>query len=455
MKKQYLGTQTKKAIQNFPFSFRHTSKQFLYAITEIKKAAALAHYQVGELDRDRKAAIVQACDEILAGKFDTQFVLPAFQGGAGTSNHMNVNEIIASRATEILSGKKKIDVHPNNHVNMSHSTNDVMPSALKIVALRLSEKILVTLNELACALEKKAHEFAATEKLGRTHMQDAVPITLGDEFNSYAEYVQRGSARIIHAREELKELNLGGSAVGNSINASKSYRKFLYRHLYKITKLDIRPAKNLMARTSSDSDFVALSQALTALCVDLSKIANDLRLLSSGPRGGFGEITLPELQAGSSMMPGKVNPILPEAVNQLYFLVSGNNLAIEKAAEAAQLELGAMLPLITDRLIESLTLIDEVVSVFITRCIIGIRANHLRLQEHLEKSTSYATLLSPKIGYQTTADAVKQAIAENKPLRAVIIKERNLLTAKQFNQLMRLHKHENNHSKSGKRGKRK
>jgi len=440
MKKKYFGTQTSKAAKNFPFTFRRTPRVFLYAIVEIKKAAALAHFEAAELSRNRKTAIVQACDEILAGKLDAQFVLPAFQGGAGTSNHMNVNEVIANRATEILSGKKKIDVHPNNHVNMSHSTNDVMPSALKIVALRLSAKLLLTLEELARAFDKKAKEFATTTKLGRTHMQDAVPITLGDEFASYAEYIRRGSSRIVHTREELQELNLGGSAVGNSLNASERYRKLLYRHLKKITKLNIRPVKNRMARTSSDTDFVALSQALTVLCVDLSKIANDLRLLSSGPRGGFGEISLPELQAGSSMMPGKVNPILPEAVNQLYFLVSGNNLAIEKAAEAAQLELGAMLPLITDRLIESLTLIDEVVSVFRTRCVVGIRANRLRMQEHLEKSTSYATLLSPKIGYQTAAEAVKQAIAENKPLRSVIT-EKMILTEKQFDQLTRPRKH--------------
>ncbi|MBI4250546.1 aspartate ammonia-lyase [Candidatus Uhrbacteria bacterium] len=436
MKKQYFGTQTTKAIKNFPFTFRRTPKVFLYTIVEIKKAAALAHFEVAELDRGRKTAVVQACDEILRGKLDAQFVLPAFQGGAGTSNHMNVNEVIANRATEILSGKKKTDVHPNNHVNMSHSTNDVMPSALKIVALRLSEKLLLTLDALARTFDKKADEFATVTKLGRTHMQDAVPITLGDEFASYAEYIRRGSARIAHAREELRELNLGGSAVGNSLNASGRYRKLLYRHLKKITKINIRPAKNLMARTSSDTDFVALSQALAALCVDLSKIANDLRVLSSGPRGGFGEISLPELQAGSSMMPGKVNPILPEAVNQLYFLVSGNNVAIEKAAEAAQLELGAMLPLITDRLIESLTLIEEVVSVFRARCVAGIRANRARMQGHLEKSTSYATLLSPQIGYQTAADAVKQAIAENKPLRSVIT-ERKILTEKQFDQLTR------------------
>jgi aspartate ammonia-lyase len=267
-------------------------------------------------------------------------------------------------------------------------------------------------------------------------MQDAVPITLGQEFAAYAEYMKKGRDRIEYAREQMLELNLGGSAVGNSINASPKYIVKLYQQLRKTTGLPFRPAKNLMAATSSNSDFVALSQALTALCVDLSKIANDFRLLSSGPKGGLGEIVLPTLQPGSSIMPGKVNPILPEAINQLYFLVSGNNLTIEHAAEASQLELGVMLPVTTDRLLESLKLMDELLAVFTEKCVSGIQANAEHCNELLENSLAYATLLTPEIGYDNVAMTVKYALATGKTLRQAII-EKKLLSSKKFDQLIK------------------
>ena len=315
MTKKYYGVQTEKAVRNFPFSFRKTPREFMLAIVEIKKAAAIAHNRVGELDNARKAAIVKACDEILAGKHLEQFVLPAFQGGAGTSNHMNVNEVIAGRATEILNGGKTLirsasrrttfsqgekgsAVHPNDHVNMSHSTNDVMPSALKITAYRLAQKLLLTTDILAQSLEKKSREFKTIVKLGRTHLQDAVPITLGSEFEAYAEYVKRGQGRIHKAMEGLLEINLGGTAVGNRINASPKYIKQLYIELPKITKLPLKPAANFMPQTSSGTDFVWLSQSLVAFCVDMSKISNDLRWLSAGPKGGLGEISIPGTPGG-------------------------------------------------------------------------------------------------------------------------------------------------------------
>lgn len=437
MTKKYYGTQTQKAIKNFPFSFRKTPKEFIYAIAEIKKAAATAHFKAGELDRARQNAIIKACDEILSGKLDVQFVLPAFQGGAGTSNHMNVNEVAAARAMEILQDSgHQTPIHPNDHVNMSHSTNDVMPSALKITALRLTNKLLFYLKNLTASLQKKAGEFEKIPKLGRTHMQDAVPITLGDEFKAYAEYVRRGQKRIEQAAQNLLELNLGGSAVGNSVNASPKYIKLLYLELQKITKLPFKPAANLMSQASSNTDLVWLSQSLTALCVDLSKIANDLRLLSSGPKGGFAEIILPELQAGSSMMPGKVNPILPEAMNQLYFLVSGNNLTIEQAAAGAQLEMSVMLPVITDRLIESLKLIDEMSALFAVKCVAGIKPNKRIIKEHLEQSTAYASSLSPRLGYDVVAAVVKEAIKTGKTLRAVVLNKK-LLTNKEFDALIK------------------
>ena len=432
MAKQYFGAQTEKAITNFPFDFRKTPKEFVYAIAEIKKAVALGHLAAGELDRDRAQAICLACDEIVTGKLDEQFVLPAFQGGAGTSNHMNVNEVVANRAMELLAARgKDVKVHPNDHVNMSHSTNDTMPSALKIAAVRLTDKVLAACDVLAVAFEKKAKEFSKIQKLGRTHLQDAVPITLGDEFEVYAAYVRRGAKRILAAREDLLELNLGGSAVGNAINASPKYRKHLYLQLQKVTKLKVRQAKNMMAQTSSDTDFVAISQALTALCVDLSKIAGDFRILSSGPKGGLGEITLPELQPGSSIMPGKVNPIMPEALSQLYYLVSGNNLTIEHAAHGSQLELGVMLPVLTDRLVESLKLVDEMMRQFAEKCVAIVVPNVERMKEHLEKSTAYATLLNPIIGYDAAAVCVKESLKSGKTFREVVL-EKKLLTEKEF-----------------------
>ncbi|MFZ1074994.1 MAG: aspartate ammonia-lyase [Minisyncoccia bacterium] len=436
MKKLY-GAQTEKALANFPFHFRKTPKEFIRAIVEIKKAGAIAHGKAGELDAGRKTAIVKACDEILKGEHAEQFVLPAFQGGAGTSNHTNVNEVIANRATEILkaSGSKNV-VHPNDHVNMSHSTNDVMPSALKITAYRIAEKLLATFDVVAESFDAKAREFKDVVKLGRTHLQDAVPVTLGSEFAAYAECVRRGARRVKTASHDLLELNLGGTAVGNAINSSAQYRKQLFVELKEITGLKVVPAKNLMAQTSSNTDFVWLSQSLVAVCVDLSKISNDLRLLSSGPRGGLGELYIPELQAGSAIMPGKVNPVLMETVNQLYFLVSGNNLSIEHSAEASQLELGVMLPLVADRLIESLSLMDEVLLQFAKKCVDGITANKGRCRELLEKSTAYATRLTPKIGYDATAELVKESVAGGKTIRELAL-EKKLLTNEEFDALVK------------------
>ena len=438
MAKKYYGVQTEKAIKNFPFDFRHTYKELIYAVVEIKKAAARAHAAARELDKKRASAIVRACDEILAGKHDAQFILPSFQGGMGTSNHMNVNEAVAARATELLENSEMSShCHPNDHVNMSHSTNDVMPSALKISAIRIADELLASTDILIAAFEKKAKQFSKILKLGRTHMQDAVPITLGEEFASYAETIGRRQKGIREAREYLFELSLGGSAVGNSINVSPKYKKFLYRELQKLTKLPVRPAKNLMSQTASVTDFLVTSQALTALCADLSKIAGDFRILSSGPNGGIGELILPELQAGSSIMPGKVNPVLPEALSQLYYLVSGNNLTIEKACEGAQLELGVMMPVITDRLIESLKLSAEMIEQFAKKCVAGILANKLRIREHLEKSTAYATLLNPIIGYDSAAACVKEAVATGKTLREVVLAKK-LLTPREFDRAMRV-----------------
>lgn len=437
MIKTYYGPQTQKAIKNFPFTFRRTPKELIYTVALIKKCAAVAHFQASELDSRRKTAIVKACEEILNGKFDDQFVLPAFQGGAGTSNHMNVNEVIAARATEILqTAGKKITVHPNDHVNLSHSTNDVMPSALKIAAYTQILRLLTALDGLIQTFKRKARQFAKIPKLGRTHLQDAVPITLGDEFAVFAQYIEKGKKRIAQAALNLLELNLGGSAVGNSLNASPKYIRLLYAQLQRATRAPFRPAKNLMSEASSSTAFVSLSQSLTSLCVDVSKIANDLRLLASGPKGGLAEIHLPELQAGSSIMPGKVNPVLPEAVNQLYYLVSGNNLTIEHAAHGAQLEMSAMLPVISDRLLESLKLMEEMFRVFERRCVRNIRANKANLKKYLNAAPSYATALTPVLGYDAVAAAVKESLKTGKSLREIILNKK-LLTNENLNVLIK------------------
>jgi len=431
--KKYYGAQTEKAIKNFPFQVYRVHSEFIMALAIIKKAAAMANFEAGNFSRSIKEAITKACDEILAGKMEEQFPLPALQGGAGTSINMNVNEVIAGRATEILQQKgKKIVVHPNDHVNCSQSTNDANPSAIKISAIFLARDLQKTTQLLVNSLEQKAKQYKNISKLARTHLQDAVPTTLGAEFASYAAIIRWHQEKINRVITYMQELNLGGTAIGNSINASPKYIKAVYRHINKITEQKFHPAKNLMSQTSSQTDFLAISQAVTALCVDLSKIASDLRLLSSGPLGGIGEISLAELQSGSSIMPGKVNPVLPETVNQLYFVISGNNLTIEHAAAAAQLELGVMFPIIADRLLQSLKLTSEVIGQFVKVCINKIQANPKRCKELLEKSTAYATLLTPILGYDVVSTAVKEALVSGKTLREIIVGKK-LLSDKEFN----------------------
>lgn len=404
---KYIGRQTKLALNNFPFSYSVAHIELVYAIADIKEAAAFAHKKAHEIDSDVADAIIKACHELKSGKLDDQFQLPGLQGGAGTSIHMNVNEVIANRATEIL--KKKKIVSANNQVNKSQSTNDVGPSALKIVTIQLIDNLLKTLDEAGLVFEKKGLEFSRISKLGRTHLQDAVPTTLGEEFLSYAASIRRGKKRLEQARLHMFDLNLGGTAIGNMVNASLPYRTAVYKKLAEITRFPLKPAKNLMSQTSSQTDFVAVSQALTAIMIDFSKIANDLRLLGSGPSGGLGEIRIKEMQPGSSIMPGKANPILPETVNQTYFLISGNNLTIEHAAQASQLELGIMFPILADKLVSSLKISSEVIHEFTTKCVAEIIAREDRCHDLLAQSTAFATLLSPKLGYEAVSALVKKA----------------------------------------------
>lgn len=438
MQKKYYGEQTQKAIKNFPFDTHKWHSEFLMALLQIKKAAAMANFEAGNISRDVKNAIVRAADEVLEGKVNDQFPLPALMGGAGTSIHMNMNEVLANRATEILqkAGKKTV-VHPNDHVNRSQSTNDVNPSAIKVAALPLLQHLSTVLKDLSAAFEQKAKQFKNVVKLARTHMQDAVPITLGQEFGSYAEVIVQHRLEIIRVQALAQVLNLGGTAVGNSVNASPKYIKSVYKHLNKVTKQNFKPGRNLIPLTNSHGYFVIILQAVTAMCVDVSKIASDLRLMSSGPRGGLGEITLLELQSGSSIMPGKNNPVMPETVNNMYYWVSGNNLSIEHAAGGAQLDLAVMIPTIADRLIESIKISTQVLNQFTKKCVVSIKANPKRCRELLEKSTAYATLLTPKLGYDAVSVAVKEAVSSGKTLREVVVGKK-LLSSKEFEVLTKL-----------------
>ncbi len=419
----YYRKETEAALKNFPFSVPPVNKKLIYAIVEIKRSAARAALKANILDPTRSKAIVRACNEALVGKFDDQFITPSLQGGAGTSLHMNVNEVLAVRAQQLARGK----IHPNDHVNIAQSTNDVVPSALKLAALREARRAVQSGELMAKTLRIKAREFKAIRKLGRTHLQDAVPVTLGAEFAAYADLVSRDVQRIKEALPHLLELNLGGSAVGNGINVPPRFKAALYRDLRRALRLPLHPSANMMAQTMSAADLCGLSSAFVILTLDLSKIANDLRLLTSGPHGGIGEIEVAALQAGSSIMPGKINPILLESLNQLYFSVIGNDLVIREAAQAAQLELSIMTPLIADRILASATLTAEVIAQAAVRCIATINANTQRCTELLNQSTAPATLLVPRFGYDTVTALVKESLAKDIPLETLLV-EKGLLT---------------------------
>ncbi len=417
--KIYYGQETKKALKNFPFSNNKVKIEFIFAQVMLKKAAANANFIANNININIKDAIVKACDQILSGGFENQFPLSSLQGGAGTANHMNVNEVIANLATEI--SKDKISVHPNDHVNCSQSTNDINPSSLKITAYFLLNELETKLSSLIKSLDKKAKDFKNISKLSRTHLQDAIPTTLGAEFSSYRDTLNTYLIEIKRMKDLSRIINLGGTAIGNSINASPLYIKNVYIELNKITGVKFHKAENLMSKTSGQSDFLIISQMITSLCVDLSKIANDFKFMASGPYGGIGEIILPELQKGSSIMPGKINPVMPETVNQLYYIVSGNNLSIEKAVEGAQMELGVMLPVIVDKLIESLKLTTEVIGQFDELCVSKIEVNKERCKNNLENSMAFATPLVPLLGYDVVTNIVKEAISTNHTLREIVV----------------------------------
>ncbi|MBP7966852.1 aspartate ammonia-lyase [Candidatus Woesebacteria bacterium] len=434
--KQYFGSQTEKAQQNFPFSLAPVALELIYALAEIKKAAALSNKNTDSLAPNIADTISTVCDEILEKKYDTQFVTCSLQGGAGTSINMNVNEVISARATELLAKKNKpVVVHPNDHVNLHQSTNDVNPSALRILCIRLGNSLIEAVGSLVSMLETKAKKYKKVRKLGRTHIQDAVPTTVGEEFLAYAAIIERDCRRILNALDYMYELNLGGTAIGNKVNSSDEYIEALYRHLKDITHLNLKPAKNMMALTSSATDFCTLSSSIHLLFIDLSKIASDIRFLSSGPRGGIGEIHLPELQAGSSIMPGKVNPVIPEVINQVYYFISGKHLSITQAAASSHLELAIMFPVVSDALICELNIAQEAINLFKDKCIETLEVDEKRCEELLEKSSAYATLFTKRLGYDTVSSVVKESQVSGKTFHQIII-DTHLLTEEEFDSIL-------------------
>ncbi len=433
----YFGVQTLRAVQNFPISGMTAQPELVTATVRIKKAAALANRDLGRLDGLIADAIVRAADEILGGALRDQFVVDVYQAGAGTSHNMNTNEVLANRAAEILGaprGEYSL-VHPNDHVNMGQSTNDVFPTATRLAILSMQDELIAAARALARGLEKKSDEFAGVLKTGRTHLQDAVPITLGQEFSGYAANVAHATDDLERTAEQLLELNLGATAVGTGLNAGDDYTTLAIANLARETNLPVRPAANRFRVTQSMGDVLAWSGALRRLAVEVSKVASDLRLLSMGPRAGIAEIQLPAVQPGSSIMPGKVNPSVPEMVNQVCYQVYGCDTTIQAAADAGQLELNVMMPVMAWNALHASRILRQAMRVLLERCVEGIKADESRARELLERSTAVATALSPYIGYAATADIAKTAVATGRSIRELVL-ERGLLPPDQLDRIL-------------------
>jgi aspartate ammonia-lyase len=436
----YYGVQTVRAKENFPFSGVRLCQyeHFVRALAYVKKAAALANAELGVLDRKIAEAIGRACDEILAGKLHDQFVVDMIQGGAGTSTNMNANEVIANRALELLGhAKGQYEFcHPNDHVNCSQSTNDAYPTAVKLGVWFTLRDTLSGLRELKAALEAKAAEFAGVIKMGRTENQDAVPMTLGQEFSAYAVMVGDGIRHLEHAGNELLETNMGATAIGTGLNSPPGYAPLCTQKLAEISGAPVRLAENLVEATQDSGEFALMSGAMKAAAVQLSKICNDLRWLSSGPRCGLYEIRLPAMQPGSSIMPGKVNPVIPEVVSQICFQIIGNDAAVSMAAEASELELNMAEPIIAFNLFFGLTLLRNAAIVLAGRCIAGIEANPERCREYVQNSIGLVTALNPVLGYEKSAAIAKEALKTGGSVYDLVI-SKGWLTQAKLDELLR------------------
>jgi len=419
----YYGIQTSRAVENFPVTGYKIHRELIKALGIVKKAAALANMDVKCLSEGLGNVIVKAADEISQGKMDDQFIVDPIQGGAGTSINMNTNEVIANLALELLGYEKGSYVHlsPNSHVNMSQSTNDVFPTAIHIATLNLLDKLLKTMHHMQDVFQKKSQQFDHIIKMGRTHLQDAVPIRLGQEFEAYRRVLGRDIKRIEKSREHLYESNMGATAVGTGLNADSYYIKNVVKHLALISGLPLRGADHLVDATQNTDVYTEVSAALKVFMINMSKIANDLRLMASGPRTGLAELALPARQPGSSIMPGKVNPVMPEMINQVAFQVIGNDHTICLASEAGQLELNVMEPVLVFNLLQSISIMNNAFQAFTDYCLKDIEANEERLKENVEKSVGIITAINPHIGYEVAARIAREAILNGKSIRELCL----------------------------------
>ena len=433
----YYGIQTLRASENFHITGLNMHPEFIFSIVQIKKAAAITNAEVKRIDPDISYAIVQACNEILTGQFMDQFIVDPIQGGAGTSLNMNANEVIANRAIEIMGGQKgdyKL-VNPNDHVNYGQSTNDVFPSCGRITALKLLHNATYELDRLYKELSNKSEEFDDVIKMGRTQLQDAVPIRLGQEFHAYSMAILRDINRFEHAKKEMSILNLGGTAIGTGLNADIHYMHQVVQTMNEITGMNLIQAPDLIDATQNLDGYVYVSGAVKTCAVNLSKMSNDLRLMSSGPRTGLGEINLPAKQHGSSIMPGKVNPVIPEVVNQVAFNIIGNDMSITLASEAGQLELNAFEPIIFYNLFQSIETLTFAVQTLVDNCIVGITANREHCLNQVHNSVGIITALSPYFGYKMASELAKEAIHSSRSVKDLIL-DRGLLTSDELDSML-------------------
>ncbi len=419
----YYGVHALRAAENFALGGRHIPRDMIRALALIKKAAALANQRVGELPDDLAGAMVQAADEVYQGRFDGEFIVDPLQGGAGTATNMNANEVVANRANEIL-GKplgSYAPINPLDHVNRGQSTNDVFPTAVRIAAIWQLRELVDEVARLQETLQKKEIEFADILKIGRTQLQDAVPVTLGAEFSAYAEAISRDRWRLYRVEERLRVVNIGGTAVGTGINAGRRFQFELIGALRDETGTGLSRADNLVEATQNADVFVEASGLLKPLAVNLAKMASDIRLLASGPHSGIGELILPAVQEGSSIMPGKVNPVMCEMLNQIAFRVQGNDVIIAQAAAGGQLELNAFLPAIMDALLDSFSLLRRGIALFADRCLVGLRANVQRCRENLRGSLGILTVLAKKLGHQSVAEVYRRHVETGMPVNRLLV----------------------------------
>jgi fumarate hydratase class II len=432
------GAQTQRAVLNFPVSGLRPYPAFVWAQTIVKRAAAEVNRDLGLLEPRLADAIIQAADEVLAGQHSAQFVVDPFQAGAGTSHNMNVNEVVANRANQILDfalDDNAKPVSPNDHVNMAQSTNDTIPTAIRLGVLWRLPELLAAIDDLADALEQKAAEFDDVVKSGRTHLQDAVPVRLGQEFGAYALAVRNDLERIQAAADRMRRLGIGGTATGSGLNAHADYHQRMVAKLSELTGHELRPSGNLFESMQSMADPADFSASLRTLCITLVRIANDFRLLSSGPATGLDEIRLPAVQPGSSIMPGKVNPVLAEMLNMACFHVQGCDLTVSLAAQAGQLELNVMMPIIAHNLFEMMHVLIGAINAFTTKCVVGITANREKAESWLAKNAILVTALNPVIGYLNGAAVAKESMATGKTIKEVVV-EKGLLPAEEVDKLI-------------------